>query len=144
MKKLTCEMCGATDLLKHDGVFVCQSCGCKYSIEEAKRIMLDGGVEVSGSVSIQGKVDVVDYKFESDLAVAENLARMYFELGKDSVCDGAVRGFDAVWNRYCRLEVNGGSAYDSFWLSMARFYLRGNLKSHSEPNFIPSTFFSIK
>lgn len=37
MKQLTCEMCGATDLIKQDGVFVCQSCGCKYSVEEAKK-----------------------------------------------------------------------------------------------------------
>ena len=29
MKQLTCEMCGSTDLMKQDGVFVCQSCGCK-------------------------------------------------------------------------------------------------------------------
>ena len=38
MKQLTCEMCGSTDLIKQDGVFVCQSCGCKYSVEEAKKI----------------------------------------------------------------------------------------------------------
>lgn len=25
MKQLTCEMCGSTDLMKQDGVFVCQS-----------------------------------------------------------------------------------------------------------------------
>lgn len=49
MKQLTCEMCGSTDLLKQDGVFVCQTCGCKYSVEEAKRMMIEGTVDVSGS-----------------------------------------------------------------------------------------------
>ena len=49
MKQLTCEMCGSTDLMKQDGVFVCQSCGCKYSVEEAKRMMIEGSVDVSGS-----------------------------------------------------------------------------------------------
>ena len=39
MKQLTCEMCGSTDLMKDGGVFVCQSCGCKYSVEEAKRMI---------------------------------------------------------------------------------------------------------
>ena len=48
MKQLTCEMCGGTDLIKQDGVFVCQSCGTKYSVEEAKKMM----VEVAGSVKI--------------------------------------------------------------------------------------------
>lgn len=37
MKQLTCEMCGGTDLIKQDGVFVCQNCGMKYSAEEAKK-----------------------------------------------------------------------------------------------------------
>lgn len=41
MKQLTCEMCGGTDFKKEDGVFVCQSCGCKYSLEEAKKLMGD-------------------------------------------------------------------------------------------------------
>lgn len=36
---LTCELCGETDFLKKDGVFVCQSCGTKYSLEEAKKLM---------------------------------------------------------------------------------------------------------
>lgn len=49
MKQLTCEMCGSNDLLKQDGMFVCQSCGCKYSVEEAKRMMIEGNVDVSGS-----------------------------------------------------------------------------------------------
>lgn len=49
MKQLTCEMCGNTDLIKQDGVFVCQFCGCKYSVEEAKKMMIEGSVDVSGS-----------------------------------------------------------------------------------------------
>ncbi len=49
MKRLTCEMCGGTDLVKQDGVFVCQYCGTKYSTEEAKKMMIEGSVDVSGS-----------------------------------------------------------------------------------------------
>lgn len=54
MKQLVCEMCGSTDLIKQDGVFVCQNCGTKYSVAEAKQMMIDGTVKVTGSV----KVDV--------------------------------------------------------------------------------------
>ena len=39
MNELTCEMCGSTNVVKEDGLFVCQSCGTKYSVEEAKKIM---------------------------------------------------------------------------------------------------------
>ena len=56
MKALTCEMCGSTNLIKQDGVFVCQSCGTKYSLEEAKKMMVEGTVDVQGTV----KVDTSD------------------------------------------------------------------------------------
>ena len=52
MKQLTCEMCGGTDLMKQDGVFVCQSCGMKYSVEEAKKMMIEGTVDVQGTVKV--------------------------------------------------------------------------------------------
>ncbi len=58
MKQLTCEMCGSTDLLKENGVFVCQSCGCKYSVEEAKKMMIEGTVEVTGTVQVDRKSEI--------------------------------------------------------------------------------------
>lgn len=39
MAQMTCELCGSTDFIKQDGVFVCQKCGCKYSVEDARKIM---------------------------------------------------------------------------------------------------------
>ena len=57
MKQLLCEMCGSADLMKTEGVFVCQNCGMKYSVEEAKKMMIEGTVEVQGTV----KVDNTDY-----------------------------------------------------------------------------------
>lgn len=50
MKQLTCEVCGGNDLLKQDGVFVCQSCGCKYSAQEVKKLM----VQISEPVKVEG------------------------------------------------------------------------------------------
>lgn len=44
MKQIVCEMCNSTDFLKEDGMFVCQGCGMKYSVAEAKNLM----VEVEG------------------------------------------------------------------------------------------------
>ncbi len=44
MKKIVCEMCESTDLVKEEGMYVCQECGAKYSVEEAKKMM----VEVEG------------------------------------------------------------------------------------------------
>lgn len=61
MKQLTCEMCGSTDLLKQDGVFVCQTCGMKYSIEEAKKMMIEGTVDVQGTVKVDNSAFVQKY-----------------------------------------------------------------------------------
>lgn len=49
MAKIQCELCGSTDIMKDDGFFVCQHCGCKYSLEEARKMMIEGKVDVSGS-----------------------------------------------------------------------------------------------
>ena len=61
MKQLACEMCGSTDLIKNDGVFVCQYCRAKYSVEEAKRMMIDGTVEVQGTVKVDNSAFVEKY-----------------------------------------------------------------------------------
>lgn len=58
MKQLTCEMCGSTDLLKQDGVFVCQTCGTKYSIEDAKKMMVEGTVKVDNSEQIENFLSI--------------------------------------------------------------------------------------
>ena len=61
MKQLTCEMCGGTDLIKQDGVFVCQNCGMKYSVEEAKKMMIEGTVDVQGTVKVDNSAFVQKY-----------------------------------------------------------------------------------
>ena len=61
MKALTCEMCGSTNLIKEDGVFVCQSCGTKYSVEEARKMMVEGTVSVKGMVSIDNSASIDNY-----------------------------------------------------------------------------------
>lgn len=61
MKQLTCEMCGGTDLMKQDGAFVCQNCGMKYSVEEAKKMMIEGTVDVQGTVKVDNSAFVEKY-----------------------------------------------------------------------------------
>lgn len=61
MKALTCEMCGSTNLIKEDGVFVCQSCGTKYSVEEAKKMMVEGTVSITGTVTVANTGSVENY-----------------------------------------------------------------------------------
>ena len=52
MNTIKCELCGASELTKRDGMFVCDYCGTKYSLEEARKMMVEGTVEVTGTVRI--------------------------------------------------------------------------------------------
>lgn len=62
MKRLTCEMCGGIDLIKDGGVFICQNCGCKYTTEEAKRMMIQGTVNVHGTVKVDNSAFVEKFR----------------------------------------------------------------------------------
>ena len=39
MKAMRCEMCGSHELVKQDGMYVCQYCGTKYTVEEARKLL---------------------------------------------------------------------------------------------------------
>lgn len=61
MNALVCEMCGSQDFVKQDGVFVCQHCRTKYSVEEAKRMMIEGTVDVKGTVKVDNSAFIEKY-----------------------------------------------------------------------------------
>ncbi len=46
MKAIKCEMCGSSEIIKKDGVYVCEHCGTKYSLEEAKKLLIQGVVKI--------------------------------------------------------------------------------------------------
>lgn len=124
MKQLTCEMCGSTDLVKQDGVFVCQTCGCKYSIEEARKMMVEGTVEVAGTVKVDnsGLIDSYLQMAENALdasnnAEAENYANKIIEIDPRAWRAWFIKGKAAGWqttgrnNRYPESIVNWINAY---------------------------------
>jgi len=49
MKSMVCEMCGNNDIVKQDGLFVCQYCGTKYSTEDARKLFVEGVVKIDHS-----------------------------------------------------------------------------------------------
>ena len=52
MKKIICEICSGSDFLKDNGIFTCQSCGCKYSAAEIRNMLTDDGEEEAYSQDI--------------------------------------------------------------------------------------------
>lgn len=82
MKALTCEMCGSTNLIKEDGVFVCQSCGTKYSVEEARKMMVEGTVTVKGTVTVDNSGSIENY-----LVMASNASQAGNYAEAESYCN---------------------------------------------------------
>ena len=95
MTKIQCELCGSTDIMKEEGFFVCQHCGCKYSLEEARKMMIEGKVDVSGSTvnivaqkEITGLLNLAKEALkQSDINRCEELTNKAIQLNPD-VPDG--------------------------------------------------------
>lgn len=47
MNALVCEMCQSNELVKENGMYVCQHCGTKYTVEEARKLL--GSVKIDKS-----------------------------------------------------------------------------------------------
>ena len=81
MKALQCEMCGSQDLVKDGGFFVCQSCGTKYTVEEAKKMMVEGIVDVKGTVKVDTSDELKNLyeiaRRAKDTNNSENAAKYY-------------------------------------------------------------------
>lgn len=71
MQTLKCEMCGGGNLIKQDGLFVCQNCGTKYTVEEAKKMMIEGTVDVKGIVKVDNSAFIEKYLANARRAIAK-------------------------------------------------------------------------
>lgn len=72
MKTLICELCGGNNVVKQDGLFVCQYCGTKYSTDEAKKLIIEGTVDVTGTVKVDNSTFVKKYLANARRAYAKD------------------------------------------------------------------------
>lgn len=77
MKAMVCEMCNSNDLLKQDGMYVCQSCGTKYTVEEAKKLLVEGTVKIDKAEDVEKLLVLARRAREDDNS--EN-AEKYYEM----------------------------------------------------------------
>lgn len=78
MKPLICEMCGSHDIIKKDGCFVCQACETKYTVEEARKMMVSGTVKIDNT----GKL--------------ENYYKIARQARDNNDCENAVKYYDLI------------------------------------------------
>ena len=90
MKQLKCEMCGSADLLKQEGAFICQNCGTKYSVEEAKKMLVEGTVDVQGTVQLDNS----------------NQIENYYNLGQESIKAAALKKAAEYSDKILEIDSN--------------------------------------
>lgn len=88
MKKIVCELCECTEFAKDGGMFVCQGCGTKYTVEEAKGMM----VEVEGDApAVSAPVATVDnQQLENILVLANNAYEADNKKEAENYCNRAI------------------------------------------------------
>ncbi len=72
MSAMVCELCGSNDIVKQDGLFVCQQCGAKYTLEEAKKLL--GNVKTETTVRIDTTQELANLYQIARRAKADNNA----------------------------------------------------------------------
>ena len=91
---IKCEICDSSNLLKQDGVFVCQDCGARYTTEEIRKMVTDVAPVAPAPVE---KTVPVEEKPKKDEEIAQLLewARDAYKAGNkgagDTYLDKAVR-----------------------------------------------------
>ncbi len=89
MQALKCELCGSNDIVKHDGLFVCQHCGTKYSPDEAKKIVVEGTIKINNIDSAQN----------------------YLVLARNALKANNYRDAEAYSNKVLEIEPKAGDAW---------------------------------
>lgn len=84
IRALKCELCGSNDVIKENGYFVCQHCGTKYSIEEARKMVLEGIIDIKGTVSIDRSIEL------------KNLLELARRSRKENNSENAHRYYDQI------------------------------------------------
>lgn len=110
MKKLVCELCESTNMVKENGLYVCQSCGTQYTVEEARKLMIEGTVNVQGVVQVDTSSQLENYYLNARRAMSQqdwsDVAKYY-----DLVLQNEPNSIEAIfYSAYGRVNL---SLYDA-------------------------------
>lgn len=102
MNAIMCELCGSNDVVKQGEYFVCQHCGTKYSLEDAKKLI--GTVKIDSSDELKNLYELARraksdenrenaQKYYEMILVKDpnsweaQFFSMYFKIGTRTTCD---------------------------------------------------------
>lgn len=109
---MKCEICGSNDIIKSDGVYICQHCGTKYTVEEARKLI--GVVEIDKSKDISNWRTLA--RRAKDQRNAEEAIKYYTQIESEDPNDWEA----AFYSKYFRPLVGDGSNYIQGMDNLAR------------------------
>lgn len=108
MQAIKCEMCGSNDIIKDDGLYVCNNCGTKYTVEEARKLM--GTVEIDHSIDTKNILqNAINTYNTGDYSTAQNLFTQVLNLDPENPKAILLRSLASQWQR-ARVVVSTNSA----------------------------------
>lgn len=126
MKVIKCEMCGNNELLNNDGLFVCQSCGTKYTVGAARIMMAGRTVKTDESSRIDELFSQIAEK--ESIPSNLNIAEMYYIASASDP--------DSVEMYYNRIISIDSTNYEA-WLYKGLYHFDCAIDSYS---YIESSF----
>lgn len=139
MKAMQCELCGSSEIVKEGDLFVCQSCGMKYTLENAKKMMIEGVVQVEGTVETDRSSDAKRFmelarmaKNGKNYQEAEHYATKALEIDQDNAEAWAIRSMSIDWQltlKKDRLKESQAASLKMFELLNAKKLSAGNFNS---------------
>ena len=100
IQAMKCEICGSNDLVKQSGLYVCQHCGTKYTVEEARQLI--------GTVKIDKTDDMEKWRTLARRARREGNAQnaaKYYEMIKEQDPDDWEASFFQTYYQVCDCKL---------------------------------------
>ena len=91
-------MCDSNDIIKQGGYYVCQSCGTKYSPEEAKKLLVEGVVQIDNTERISNLYTLA--RRARDNRNSEDAEKYYDEIRKERPNDWEANFFAIYYKAY--------------------------------------------
>lgn len=104
MKTLICELCEGTDFIKENSVYVCRTCGAKFTVEEARK-MLQGSSDTQGSEVTASRPKPVSTE------TPDNLINNYLVLANNAISVGNYIEADTYASKILELKSDHPQAW---------------------------------
>lgn len=109
MAAIVCELCGSVDVVKQDGYFICQHCGTKYTLDEARKLI--GTVKIDKTDDTE-KLLVLARRARDDNN-SENAEKYYGLILQDDPNNWEAAFFQVYFHSMqCKIVNISSAAYD--------------------------------